>query len=254
VLFEQHADTKGYPASVLKLMDLLLILERIERHELALTDPVPVSARAAATGGSRVRLTPKESFSVDEMLYALVVQSANDAAVALAEKVAGSTTGFVRLMNQRAAQLGLTSSSFQSVNGLPPAAGQLPDVTTARDLARLCRELLRHPDALRYTSTRSRTFRPKVPARRLLMTNHNPLLGQVEGCDGLKTGWIDAGGYSIAVTAARHGHRLIAVVLDCADRKLRDKEAAELIAKGFAILAARTRAPSSAPSPAVRGQ
>src|SRR5208337_1231354 len=132
---------------------------RIERRELAFGDQVPVSAKAARTGGSRVWLAQKESFSVDEMLYALMVQSANDAAVALAEKVAGSTAGFVKLMNQRAAQLGLASTTFLSVHGLPPAAGQLPDTTTARDLARLCRELLQHPDALRYTATRSRPFR-----------------------------------------------------------------------------------------------
>ncbi|HRZ35758.1 MAG TPA: serine hydrolase, partial [Candidatus Paceibacterota bacterium] len=138
VLFEDRADVQGYPASVLKLMDLLIILERIEGGQLSFQDKVPVSAKAAATGGSQVWLAEREVFTVDELLYALMVRSANDAAVALAEKVAGSTSAFVGLMNQRARDLGMTSTRFSSVHGLPPGPGQPHDVTTARDLARLC--------------------------------------------------------------------------------------------------------------------
>jgi len=158
--FEDHADAKGYPASVLKLMDLLIILEKIEQRQLSLQDQVPVSAKAAKTGGSQVWLAEKESFTLEEMLYALMVQSANDAAVALAEKVAGTTDAFVELMNKRAKLLGMTSTVFRSVHGLPPAAGQEHDITTARDFSLLCRELLKHKDTLRYTSTRERPFRP----------------------------------------------------------------------------------------------
>jgi len=154
VLFESQADARGYPASVLKLMDLPSILERFEQGQLSFKDEVPVSAKAAKTGGSQVWLADKETFSVDEMLYALMVQSANDAAVALAEKVAGTTDAFVDLMNRRARQLGMASTVFHSVHGLPPGRGQEHDVTTARDLALLCRELLKHPDTLRYTATR----------------------------------------------------------------------------------------------------
>lgn len=201
VLFEDRADTKGYPASVLKLMDLLLILERIERKQLSYQDRVTVSAKAAQTGGSQVWLAEKEVFTVDELLYALMVKSANDAAVALAEKVAGSTSAFVEQMNQRARELGMTSTRFSSVHGLPPGPGQQHDVTTARDLARLCLEVLKRRDALRYTSTRQRTFRPQGGDRAVVMQNHNPLLSKVSGCDGLKTGYIQAAGFSIAVTA-----------------------------------------------------
>src|SRR5215467_8928155 len=165
VLFDDQADAKGYPASVLKLMDLLIILEKIEHKQLSLQDQVPVSAKAAKTGGSQVWLAEKESFTVDEMLYALMVQSANDAAVALAERVAGTTEGFTELMNKRARELGMSSTVFHSVHGLPPSPGQEHDVTTARDLAILCRELvLKHPDTLRYTSTRERPFRPNAGA------------------------------------------------------------------------------------------
>jgi D-alanyl-D-alanine carboxypeptidase (penicillin-binding protein 5/6) len=238
VLFEDHADAKGYPASVLKLMDLLIILEKIEQKQLSLQDQVPVSAKASHTGGSRVWLKEKETFTVDEMLYALMVQSANDAAVALAEKVAGTTEAFVELMNRRAKELGMNSTMFHSVHGLPPGKGQEHDVTTARDLSILCRELLRHPDTLRYTSTRERPFRPNVAGHTIAMSNHNRLLGRVEGCDGFKTGYITASGYSIAVTAARQGQRVIAIVFDSTTLKVRDAKAAELLAKGFAALPA----------------
>ncbi len=238
VLYEDHADVKGYPASVLKLMDLLIILEKIEHKQLSLQDQVPVSARSARTGGSQVYLAEKESFTVDEMLYALMVQSANDAAVALAEKVAGSTEAFIELMNRRARELGMNNTVFHSVHGLPPGKGQEHDVTTARDLSILCRELLKHPDTLRYTSTRERPFRPNVAGKTIIMRTHNHLLGHVEGCDGLKTGYITAAGYSIAVTAARQGHRVIAIVLDSTTLKVRDAKAAELVAKGFAAFPA----------------
>jgi D-alanyl-D-alanine carboxypeptidase (penicillin-binding protein 5/6) len=245
VLFENQADSKGYPASVLKLMDLLIILEKIDQKQLSLQDQVPVSAKASQTGGSRVWLKEKESFTVDEMLYALMIQSANDAAVALAEKVAGSTDGFLELMNRRAKELGMNNTVFHSVHGLPPSKGQEHDVTTARDLSLLCRELLKHPDTLRYTSIRERPFRPNVAGHTVNMTTHNHLLGHVEGCDGLKTGYITSSGYSIAVTVARNGQRIIVIVFDSTTLKLRDAKAAELVAKGFA--AAVGSQPTAAP-------
>jgi D-alanyl-D-alanine carboxypeptidase (penicillin-binding protein 5/6) len=251
VLFEDQADTRGYPASVLKLMDLLIILEKIERKQVSLQDPVVVSARASHTGGSRVWLKEKETFTVDEMLYALMVQSANDAAVALSEKVAGSADAFVELMNHRAKELGMNSTVFHSVHGLPPGRGQEHDVTTARDLSILCRELVsKHPDTLRYTSTRERPFRSNVPDKTVVMRTHNHLLGHVDGCDGLKTGYITQAGFSIAVTASRHGQRIITVVLDSTDLKTRDAKAKELVEKGFAALEPGTTSPAHTSQPA----
>jgi D-alanyl-D-alanine carboxypeptidase (penicillin-binding protein 5/6) len=249
VLFEAQADAKGYPASVLKLMDLLIILEKIEQGQLSLKDSVPVSAKASKTGGSQVWLAEKESFSLEDMLYALMVQSANDAAVALAEKVAGSTDAFVDLMNRKAKDLGMNSTVFHSVHGLPPAHGQEHDVTTARDLAILCRELLKHPETLRFTSTRERVFRPNAGNKTVVMRAHNHLLARVEGCDGLKTGYIAQAGFSIAVTAARNGKRVVVVVLDSVDLKTRDARAAELVAKGFASVAATPIAASPSAPP-----
>jgi D-alanyl-D-alanine carboxypeptidase (penicillin-binding protein 5/6) len=236
VLLEDQADAKGYPASVLKLMDLLIILEKVEKGEISLQDQVSVSAKSAKTGGSQVWLAQGEKFTVDEMLYALMVQSANDAAVALAEKVGGTTDGFVELMNQKAKALGMTKTVFHSVHGLPPGKGQEHDVTTARDLSLLAREVLKHPDALRYTSTRERPFRPDAGKKTVVMTNHDHLLGHLEGCDGLKTGYFHEAGYSIVITASRKGQRVVAVVLGSTSRITRDDKASELVAKGFAKL------------------
>ena len=252
VLFEDKADAEGYPASVLKLMDLLIVLEKIEQKQLTLQDPVVVSAKASHIGGSRVWLAEKESFTVDDMLYALMIQSANDVAVALAEKIAGSTDAFVELMNKRAQELGMTHTVFHSVHGLPPGAGQEHDVTTPRDFALLSRELLKHKDALRYTSTRERPFRPDDKKHMVIMRNHDHLLGQVEGVDGLKTGYFTDAGYSIALTAERKGQRVIVVVLGSVDRKVRDAKAAELLAKGFLALPAPSApppVPANAPAP-----
>lgn len=257
VLFEDKADARGYPASMLKLMDLLIIFEKIEQKQFTMQDQVPVSAKASHIGGSRVWLAEKESFTMDEMLYALMIQSANDVAAALAEKIAGTTDVFVELMNQRGRTLGMTSTVFNSVHGLPPGAGQQHDVTTARDFALLCRELLKHKDTLRYTAARERPFRPNDPKHMVMMRTHNHLLGSVEGCDGLKTGYINEAGYSIAVTAQRKGQRVIVIVLGSTDRKVRDAKAAELVAKGFLALSAAPAAlatpkpePVPAPTPA----
>jgi serine-type D-Ala-D-Ala carboxypeptidase (penicillin-binding protein 5/6) len=251
VLFEDQADAKGYPASVLKLMDLLIVLEQIEQRQLSLQDEVVVSAKASKTGGSQVWLAEKEVFSVDELLYALMVQSANDAAVALAEKVGGSTEAFVEVMNRRAQQLGMVNTHFNSVHGLPPGAGQQPDITTARDLSILGRELLKHQDTLRYTSTRERTFRPDAGRKTVVMRTHNHLMSQVQGCDGFKTGFFTQAGFSLAATASRNGQRVIAVVLGSTDRKVRDSKAADLLARGFlALQAPRTASPGPGTRPA----
>ena len=232
VLFSDQADTIVYPASVLKLMNLLVILKHLEQGKVHLNDMVQVTAEAAKTGGSQVYLDPKEQFPLEELLYALAVQSANDAAVALAIHVAGSKEGFIALMNQQAVELGMKSSSFHSVHGLPPAEGQKPDETTATDLAILCRELAKRPEALKYTGTKERGFRDN----KFMMHNHNHLLGAVDGCDGFKTGYYEAAGFSIATTAKRGGVRIIAIVMGSEDRKVRDAKTRELLAKGFTLV------------------
>jgi len=229
VLFEDQADALGYPASVLKLMDLLVILDQVRDGRVKLEEPVAITEEAMSMGGSQVFLDVKETFTVEDLLYALMVQSANDAAVALAVHVAGSKDEFVRLMNRKAVELGMTRTRFHSVHGLPPSAGQQPDITTARDLATLSRAVVAYPDALRFTSTRERNFR----GDQFVMRTHNSLLASFPGCDGLKTGYFRAGGYSIAATAERDGRRILAVVLGCPSKAGRDAQAAQLLSRGF---------------------
>jgi len=232
ILFEDHAGAEVYPASVLKLMVLLVILERVEQKVLALDEMVQITREAAQMGGSQVYLDPKEQFSVEELLYALMIQSANDAAVALAIHVAGSKEGFVSLMNQRAGELGMKDTRFHSVHGLPPAEGQKPDKTTAIDLSILSRELANKPETFKYTGTVEREFRDGT----FIMRTHNHLLKSIDGCDGFKTGYFKAAGFSIVATAKRGGVRIIAIVLGSLDRKVRDAKASELLAKGFALV------------------
>ncbi len=232
VLFEEDADTVGYPASVTKLMVLLVVLEAVEANHLTLDEPVTVTAAAARIGGSQVYLKENEVFPVDELLYALIVESANDAAAALAIHFAGSKAAFVELMNRRARELGMNNSSFHSVNGLPPEKGQLPDISTPRDIAILCRELLENPEVLKYTSTRVRPFRTDAEEP-FIMRNHNRLLKKMYGCDGLKTGYFPAAGYSIAATASKGDKRAVAVVFGAEKPKVRDSKTQEMLSKGL---------------------
>jgi D-alanyl-D-alanine carboxypeptidase (penicillin-binding protein 5/6) len=232
VILEENADKKIYPASVIKLMDLLIILEQIEAGKISLEDWVHVTAESARIGGSQVYLKEGETFSLDEMLYALSIKSANDVAVALALHIGGNQANFVRMMNARAAKLGMTSTDFHSVHGLPPDVGEKPDTSTARDLAILSREIVKHPKALHYTSTKEKWFRNNT----FEMLTHNRILKDVEGCDGLKTGYITAGGFSVSATAVRNGRRVIAIITGCKSRPTRDDKARELIAYGFSNL------------------
>lgn len=245
VLIEDNADAPGYPASVIKLMNLLIILEYNESGMVGFEDPVTVTAEAANMGGSQVYLKEKETFTIDELLYAMIVQSANDAAVALATSIAGTKDAFVDTMNSRAQGLRMTATKFHSVHGLPPGPGQEPDLSTARDLAYLCRELVKRPAALKYTSTQERGFRNDT----FIMRTHNPLLASFEGCDGFKTGYFTKAGFSIACTAERKGMRVIAVILGSTDKKKRNAEAAELLAKGLLEIA-RRQAQEVKPAPA----
>ncbi len=237
IFFEKDADVQAWPASVLKLMTLYIVLDAVKNGKISLDDMVQVTDEAARMGGSQVYLDPKEQFTVEDLLYALMVQSANDAAVALATYVAGSKEGFVALMNDKAKQLGMKNSHFYSVHGLPPAAGQEVDVVTARDLAALCRELVKNPQVFPFTSAVERDFRDG----KFVMRTHNHLLENLAGCDGLKTGFFSAAGFSIAATAKRDGKRVIAIVLGSEERKVRDAKARELIEQGFAALSSSSR-------------
>lgn len=231
VFFEEGRNEHFYPASLVKLMVLLVIQEKLDAGKIGLADRVTVTAEAAGMGGSQVYLAENEVFTVEELLYALIIQSANDAAVALAEHLAGSTKSFVELMNEKALELEMSQTEFHSVHGLPPGRGQKPDISTPEDITRLCLELLRHPSILSYTSIGYRPFRDGT----FEMRSHNPLLEEVEGCDGLKTGYFRAGGYSIAATAEREGERRIVVVAGAEKKEERNAAARDLLNRAFFI-------------------
>lgn len=250
VLVAENSEAIVYPASVLKLMVLDVVLDRVEQGVMKLDDMVQVTREASQMGGSQVYLDPKEQFSVEDLLYALIIQSANDAAVALAMHVAGTKAGFVELMNQRAAKLGMKNTSFHSVHGLPPSEGQKVDTTTAQDLGILARELSRNPDVFKYTGTRERDFRNGE----FIMRTHNKLLVSVDGCDGFKTGYFKAAGFSIIATAKRNGVRIIAIVLGSVDRKVRDAKTSELLAIGFAKVPPRAEPEPVIQKPAATAQ
>ena len=249
ILLEDRADYVGPPASVTKLMTFLLVHDRITRGDLTLQTPVNVTAEAAKTGGSQVYLAEKEIFPVEELLYALMIASANDAAAALAIHVAGSRPAFVALMNARAQELGLTNTTFRSPHGLPPSSRRLDesDVTSPRDLAKLSVHLLKTTDILKYTSVKLRTFRPGP--KQIDMVNHNHLLGKVAGIDGLKTGFTRGAGFCLAATALRKGRRLVVVTMGSPDSKTRDIKIVELLERGFAALPAAVPFQASASSP-----
>jgi D-alanyl-D-alanine carboxypeptidase (penicillin-binding protein 5/6) len=236
VLAEQNADAAGFPASVIKLMDMMVLLDQISAGQISLSNSVTVTAESSRIGGSQVYLKEGEVFLLEDLMYALMIQSANDAAMAMALSVAGSSAGFVDMMNKKAGELGMSNTTFHSVHGLPPASGQSGDTSTPRDLAKLaCALIAQHPEVLAYTSTQVRDFRPDAP-KPFVMRSHNHLLRNYPGCDGLKTGFINAGGYSIVATAQKNGRRVIAVVMGSKDRKVRDAKATELLSKGFAAL------------------
>jgi len=231
VLFEDNADRRAYPASMIKLMNLYVIMDHIEMGLLHPDDEVEITREVALIGGRQVWLAEGEVFSVEELIYAMMVHSANDAATALAIRCAGSKEGFVELMNAKASEIGMDATEFHNVHGLPPGPGQKADISSARDFALLARRLLRdHPSILEYTSTKTRIFREENPVR---LTSTNPLLGETDGCDGLKTGFFSAAGFSITATAQRNGRRVIAVVLGSKYKQARKREAARLIELGF---------------------
>lgn len=237
VLAEEKADFPGHPASVTKLMTTLLVLEDIQAGKLTMRSRVSVTKAAADTGGSQVWLAPGESFSVEEMLYALLLRSANDVAVALAIDRAGNVPAFVARMNRRAAELGMTRTTFVTPNGLTYGKGP-HDTTTARDLSKLAVTLCRLPELLKFTSTKQYVFRR--PGKPMDLANHNHLLESYPGCDGLKTGWTVAAHASMVTTAKQKDLRVIAVVLGCQspagakpEQRLRDSLAADLMTQGL---------------------
>ncbi len=230
VLVTNNARTRRQPASMLKMMTELIILEHVASGDVKMEEMVRISAKASNMGGSQVYLKHNTEFPVEDLLRALAIHSANDAAVALAEHVAGSTEAFVDLMNMKARDLGMLDSEFHSVHGLPPGWGQKPDLTTAYDLTLLARELIKHPKALEWSSTRTAPFKNGTFTT---LYNPNKLVGRFRGLDGLKTGYTGPAGFCVTATAVQQGKRLISVVMGCSSDKARATETTRLLSYGF---------------------
>ena len=229
VLVAANENKRLQPASMLKMMTELIVLEHVAEGDLKLEDKVKVSAKASKMGGSQVYLKHGEVFSVEELLHALAIHSANDSAVALAEHLAGSTDAFIDLMNMRAKDLGLVNTEFHTVHGLPPGWKQKADMTTALDLAHLGLELVKHPLALEWASTKTAPFRDG----KFTLYNPNKLVGNYRGLDGLKTGYTGPAGFCVTATAIQKGKRLISVVMGCSTDKARATETTRLLTYGF---------------------
>ncbi|NMB12343.1 MAG: D-alanyl-D-alanine carboxypeptidase [Firmicutes bacterium] len=231
VLLEKNADKVVEPASIAKIMTMLLALEAVEKGESALTDQVLVSPDAEAIGGSQVWLMAGEVFTLQELLKAVAIQSANDAAFAVAEHVAGSVPAFVKQMNRRARELGMENTHFTNVHGLPPDAGEEATVTTAGDINKMAQALLEFPLVLEWTSTWSEVFRSGEPSTVLYNTNH--LLREYPGLDGLKTGHTSSAGYCLVATAVRDDVRLVSIVMGTSSDAERRRQTRRLLDYGF---------------------
>ena len=228
VLFEKNADEALPPASVTKVMTLLLVMEALDAGQYALTDMVTVSAHAASMGGSQVFLKEGETMSVEEMVKCVVISSANDCAVALAEFTAGSEESFVERMNTRAAELGLANTHFENTNGLDDTVTN--HKTSARDIALMSAALIRHPTVLKYSGI----WMDTILGGTFGLTNTNRLIRFYKGSTGLKTGSTSKAKFCISATAERDGMELIAVIMAAPSRDVRNNAAKTLLDWGYA--------------------
>ena len=228
VLFEHNADAVHPPASVTKLMTMLLTIEAVDSGSASLDDWVTASAHAAEMGGSQIYLKEGERMTLDDMLKSIAVASANDAAVAVAEHLGGSEAHFVSMMNERAKQLGCKRTEFVNPNGLDTDGEQTK--TTARDLALISQQLLQHPKILNYPSI----WMDSVRNGSFGLANTNKMLKLYDGMVGLKTGYTSTAGYCISAAAQRDGMCLLAVVLGEPDKQSRNQDITAMLNYGFA--------------------
>ena len=228
VLYEYEADMRLAPASVTKIMTILLVAEEIGKGTLKLTDIVQISDNASHMGGSQVYLKAGEQMSVEDLLKSVIIASANDAATALAEQVAGSVEGFVERMNARASELGMSNTVFENPTGLDDST--VDHKTTARDISLMSRELMKHEFILNYTTIWMDSIRNGAFG----LTNTNRLIRFYNGANGLKTGSTSKAGFCISAAAKRDGMQLIAVIMGAPNRDIRNEIAKKLLDYGFA--------------------
>ena len=226
ILYEHNIHEKLRPASVTKIMSILLIMEQIDSGKLSLTDEIPCSENASAMGGSQIWLDTRETLTVDEMLKAICVVSANDCVVAMAEYIAGSESAFVDMMNEKARQLGMNDTTFKNCHGIDEDG----HVTSAYDIAIMSKELLNnHPDITKYTTIWMDSLRDGKSE----LVNTNKLIRNYKGATGLKTGSTSLALYNLSASATRDGLSLIAVIMKAPSTKVRFAEAEKLLDYGF---------------------
>ncbi|HEX3038387.1 MAG TPA: D-alanyl-D-alanine carboxypeptidase family protein [Oscillospiraceae bacterium] len=246
ILYEKNSHEKRPCASITKVMTLLLVMEALDSGKIGLKDMVSASAHAASMGGSDIWLKEGETMSVDDLLKATVIMSANDAAVVLAEYVAGTEDDFVQMMNQKAEKLGMKDTTFKNCNGLDEDG----HLTSAHDVAIMSAELMKHKKIFDYTKTRI----DYVRAGKTQLVNSNKLIQSYKGITGLKTGTTGKAGSCVSATAERNNVSLIAVVLGCSNTKDRFASAAALLDYGFANWAMATpQAPQLSPVKVTNG-
>ena len=228
IIYEKNKDERLAPASMTKMMSLILIMEAIENKTINLNQIITVSENAANMGGSQIYLEKNEKMSVDDLLKGICMASANDAVVALSETIYGSEEEFVKEMNKRAKQLGLKNTHFMNATGL--------DVdnhySSAYDMALIARELVKHKKVLDYSSKYEDYLRENTN-KKFWLVNTNKLIKTYDGMDGLKTGYTENAGYCLTATAKRNNMRLISVVMNESDSKVRNSETSEILDYGF---------------------
>ena len=229
IIFSKNPHEKLEPASLTKMMSMLLIVEAIDKSVLSWNQVVTVSAHASSMGGSQILLETNERMTVEDLFKGIAIASGNDAVVALAEKIAGTEENFVSLMNKRAKELGLTNTVFKNSHGLTTEG----HYTTANDLAKIALELVKHEEIFKYTSLYESYLRENTN-RRLWLVNTNKLVRFYDGVDGLKTGYTKTAGYCLVATAKKNNMRILAIVLDEPSSELRNKEASEMLDYAYA--------------------
>lgn len=229
VLFEKNADKKLPPASITKIMTLLLAMEEVEKGTVSLEDEVTISRFAESMGGSQIFLAAGTRVKMGDLLKAVTIASANDASVAVAETIAGTYSNFVSLMNKRAQELGMKNTHFVNSTGLPAKDGE--HYSTARDISIMARELVKYPQILKWASIWVDYL--QLPNRKAMLVNTNKLIKDYPGMDGLKTGHTDAAGFCLAATARRDNMRLISVIMNANSEREREEVTARLLDYGF---------------------
>lgn len=228
VLYSKNSDEKLPPASMTKVMTMLLIMEALDQGKLKMNEKIRTSEYAASMGGSQIFLEPGEEMTTDEMLRGIAIGSGNDASVAMAERIAGSEEGFVEMMNKKANDLGLKNTSFKNATGLPSE----DHYSTAHDMAMIAKELLKYENITKYTGTYESYLRENTE-KKFWLVNTNRLVRFYPGVDGLKTGFTNEAKYCLTATAEKNGMRVIAVVFGAPTSKERNAQVTKMLDYAF---------------------